>query len=65
MVYFIKKNKEQEWQIDLVFMDKYLESMNTARQLEDTIKEYENERIKQLIKNALNEVLDERGIYGH
>ena len=30
-------------------MDKYLESMNTARQLEDTIKEYENERIKQLI----------------
>lgn len=65
MGHFIKKNKEQGWQIDLVFMDKYLESMNTARQLEDTIKEDENEKIKQLIKNALNEVLDERGIYGH
>lgn len=39
--------------------------MNTARQLEYTIKEDENERIKQLIKNTLNEVLDERGIYGH
>lgn len=65
MGHFIKKNNEREWQINRVFMDKYLELMNTARQLQDTIKEDENERIKQLIKNALNEVLDERGIYGH